>query len=117
MPKFWISLLLAAVILPAELHGQDGPSVESFGCVSPAAFYEALNHAESLGAKERVKPVARGCRLLAGAFYLPVGEEDGLAKIRVFATPGDWATSSVVYTLDEMLTADDMLDPSAVSRQ
>ncbi len=117
MPKVWISLLLAAVILPAELHGQDDPSVEPFGCVSPEAFYEALSHAESLSAKERAKLVARGCRPLAGALYLRVGEEDGLAKVRVFAMPGDWASSSIVYTLDEMLAPDDMLDPSAISRQ
>jgi len=117
MPKVWKWLLLAASVLPSELHGQDDPSVEPFGCFSPTVFYENLTRVQSLSAAQPAKLDAKGCRTLAGTSYLMVGEEDGLVKIRVFATPGNWTTSSVVYTLAEMLAPDGLRDPSAISRQ
>ncbi len=43
MPKVWKWLLLAASVLPSELHGQDDPSVEPFGGFSPTVFYENLS--------------------------------------------------------------------------
>jgi len=117
MTKAWVILLLAAIGLPGEVHGRDGAMDEPFGCVNPEVLYDMLNLAEPLSAASRGRLSAKSCVSLVGARYLVVGEGDGLAKIRIFAKPGDWATSAVVFTLDEMLDPDGMLDPSALAHQ
>jgi len=35
-----------------------------------------------------------------------VGDENGVSTIRLFPRQGDWASSRLAYTLDEMVTAD-----------
>jgi hypothetical protein len=117
MPKVWTLLVLAVMAFPKEVLGDDGVMIEPFGCASAEVFYNILNLAEPLSAKKRAKLIAKNCLSLADTRYLVVGEGDGLAKIRVFPTPGDWATSSVVFTLDEMLDRNEMLDPSAIAHQ
>ena len=117
MSKVWTLLLLAVITFPREVRGDDGVTIEPFGCANSEVFYNILNLAEPLSAKKRLKLIAKNCLSLVGRHYLLVGEEDGLAKIRVFATLGDWATSSVVFTLDEMLDTNEMLDPSAIAHQ
>jgi hypothetical protein len=117
MMKVRTLLLLAAIAFPSDAFGGGGASVDQFGCADPEALYNILNLAEPSGARKRATLIAKNCMSLAGAHYLLLGEEDGLAKIRVFAKRGDWATSSVVFTLDEMLDADEMVDPSAIAHQ
>ena len=122
MAKVWILLLIAVIAFPREVLGDDGMMIEPFGCADPQVFYNILNLAllnlaEPVSARKRAKLIANKCVSLVGARYLLVGTADGLAEIRVFATPGDWATSSLVFTLDEMLDGGEMLDPSAIAHQ
>jgi hypothetical protein len=117
MPKILALLLLALIAFPSEVVGGDSVIVERFGCANSEVFYNILDRADPSSAETRGPLVAKNCLSLVGVHYLLVGEEDGLAKIRIFAKLGDWATSSVVFTLDEMLDADEMLDPSAIAHQ
>src|SRR5713226_842067 len=100
MVKICVLLLLAVITLPGDVRGDDAAPSGPFGCADPEALYAILNVAD---AKQRGKLIARKCLSLVGAHYVLIGEGGGLARIRVFVTPGDWATSLLVYTLDEML--------------
>ncbi len=106
-----LRLVHGPVCTVEELFRSVGSGLEPRHPHGRAEVQSGVAVAEGAGSREE----AVGERLHRGA--LRVGEEDGLAKVRVFATPGDWASSSIVYTLDEMLAPEDMLDPSAISRQ
>jgi hypothetical protein len=116
MTRFCALLLLVILAAPGEALGDDARNGQ-FGCAKPEELYNVLNLAESSSAVTRAILIAKNCVSLVGAHYLLIGEEGGLAKIRVFAKLEDWASSSIVFTLDDMLDPDEMLDPSAIAHQ
>jgi hypothetical protein len=117
MTKVLVLLLCAVIMFSGDAFGDAAVLPDQFGCANPETLYDILNLAEPSSAKRRAFLIAKNCTSLVGAHYLLVGEEDGLAKIRVFANLGDWRTSSIVFTLDEMLDPDEMLDSSAIAHQ
>jgi len=117
MTKVWALLLFAVITFSGDAFCDDGVPADPLGCANPEVLYDILNLAEPSGAKKRATLIAKNCLSIVGAHYVLIGEADGLAKIRVFAKLDDWASSSVVFTLDEMLNPDEMLEPSVIAHQ
>jgi hypothetical protein len=116
MTKASVVLIAALLVAPGDVSGAESAPREPFGCIKPEIFYDALSQADGAGKTLPPARFAKACRGLAGLPYLRVGDRDGLAEIRVFPKPGDWATSVIIYTLDEMLAPEEPLDGPAASR-
>ena len=58
---------------------------------------------ESRDLKAEARLTAGACRPFAGLHYEVVDEENGILTLRLFPREGDWASSRLVFTLDEMV--------------
>ena len=86
------------------------PSTESAGlrpvaCATQQDLYDLLNADESRDLKAEARLTAGACRPFAGLHYEVVDEENGILTLRLFPREGDWASSRLVFTLDEMVPA------------
>jgi hypothetical protein len=75
----------------------------SVACRTADALFELLNAAGRRDRKEAARLTAGACTPLAGLHYELVGDENGVSTIRLFPRQGDWASSRLAYTLDEMV--------------
>jgi hypothetical protein len=86
------------------------PSTEStalrpLACATQQDLYDLLNAGESHDVKAEARLTAGACRPFAGLHYEVVDEENGILTLRLFPREGDWASSRLVFTLDEMVPA------------
>jgi hypothetical protein len=102
--------LAAAVFTTVAMPGQPMPPssptiamAEPIACESEDALFDLLNAGDRRGV---VRIAAGACQRLSGLNYEIVEETNGVAQIRVFPRPGDWAHSRLEYTLDEMISAE-----------
>jgi hypothetical protein len=95
-----LTLVLASAILPAQASA-DG--LKPVACPTQDDLFELLNAADRHDLKETARLVTRVCRPLAGVRYDVQEMVNGITTIRIFAVKGDWASSELAYTLDEMV--------------
>jgi hypothetical protein len=94
---------------PAQAMPSPAPSiaiVEPVACDSEMALFDLLNASDGRDRREVARIAASACRRLTGLTYEIVEEINGVAQIRLFPKPGDWAHSRLAYTLDEMVFAE-----------
>jgi hypothetical protein len=108
-------LVLSASAVPA-LAASDEP--DAVACPTRRDLYEFLNAADRHDTKEAMRMIGAVCRPLASLKYKVEEEMNGVTTLRVFRKAGDWASSQLAYTLDEMVTSPET-DPAeaTLSRQ
>ena len=74
-------------------------------CASQQDLYDLLDADESRDLKSEARLTAGACRPFAGLHYEVVDEENGVLTLRLFPREGDWASSRLVFTLDEIVPA------------
>src|SRR5471030_23943 len=74
-------------------------------CETEHDLFELLNAADRRDVREEARLSAGACRPLAGLHYDVVDEENGILTLRLFLHEGDWASSRLGFTLDEMVPA------------
>ena len=100
-----ILAFLGTAALAGPARASDVPPV---ACDSPATLYSLLNAADERDRIGTAQLSGAACQPLAGLHFELVAERDGLVTIRIFPRPGDWASSRLAFTLDEMVTPDDL---------
>jgi hypothetical protein len=105
-----INQLVAAFAVATTVAALPIPSTESAGlrpvaCATQQDLYDLLNADESRDLKAEARLTAGACRPFAGLHYEVVDEENGVLTLRLFPREGDWASSRLVFTLDEMVPA------------
>ncbi len=113
MKAVCIALLFVALAGPALADPLPKPG-DSVACTDPEALWTLVDAEQSHDAASLSRLMASRCRLLARTRYLLIEERGGVAKLRVFAKPGDWSSSWIAYTLDEMLDPDPQLPPEPI---
>jgi hypothetical protein len=101
-------LVLGSATVPA-LAAADEP--DPVACPTPRDLYEFLNAADRHDTGEARRMMGAVCRPLAGLHYMVEEEMNGVTTLRVFRKEGDWASSQLAYTLDEMVAAPEV-DPA-----
>jgi hypothetical protein len=101
---------LAAVIAVAAIGALPNPSSQSaalrpVACQTQQDLFDLLNAADRNDIKETARLNAAACRPLAGLHFDVVDEENGVLTVRLFPHEGDWTTSRLGFTLDEMVPA------------
>jgi hypothetical protein len=94
-------LVLSASAVPA-LAASDEP--DAVACPTRRDLYEFLNAADRHDSKEAMRMIGAICQPLANLRYTVEEEMNGVTTLRVFRKAGDWASSQLAYTLDEMVT-------------
>jgi hypothetical protein len=89
---------LVAAFAVATVAALPVPSTES-AALHPVAC------ATQQDLKAEARLAAGACRPFAGLHYEIVDEENGILTLRLFPREGDWASSRLVFTLDEMVPA------------
>jgi hypothetical protein len=102
-----INQLVAALAVSA-VTALPVPSTESAGlrplaCATQQDLYDLLNADERRDLKAEARLTVGACRPFAGLHYEVVDEENGVLTLRLFPREGDWASSRLVFTLDEMV--------------
>jgi hypothetical protein len=103
------ALVVTTAVLPAQAMPSPGPMIamaEPIACDSKRALFDLLNASERHDRREAARIAAGACQRLTGLTYEIVEEINGVAEIRLFPKPGDWAHSRLAYTLDEMVPAE-----------
>src|SRR5579872_2285633 len=103
MKNLFLALVLASATLPA-LASADG--LRPVACPTQDDLFDLLNAADRHDLKEMARLVGNVCRPLAGLRYDVQEMANGVTTIRIFATKGDWTSSELAYTLDEMVQPD-----------
>jgi hypothetical protein len=102
--QFLAALVIgAAIVAPVPARPLPPTMLPSVACGTADALFELLNAAGRRDRKEAARLTAGACTPLAGLHYELVGDENGVSTIRLFPRKGDWASSRLVYTLDEMV--------------
>lgn len=104
MKQLLMALVLSAVSLPAAAEP------DAVACPTRRDLYEFLNAADRHDTGEAARLLGPVCRPLDGLHYTVEEEMNGVTTVRVFRKEGDWASSQLAYTLDEMVT---MPEPEA----
>lgn len=104
------AVVFTTVAMPAEAMPTTAPMVavaEPVACDSEMALFDLLNASERRDRREAAARIAAGaCQPLSGLTYEIVEEINGVAQIRLFPKPGDWAHSRLAYTLDDMVSVE-----------
>jgi hypothetical protein len=100
------ALILALPALAAPRDVMSAGPLEPVACATPQELYDLLNAADRHDAKAAARLAAASCQPLAALQFGVESAANGLATIRVFVKKGDWASSRIAYTLDEMLPVD-----------
>ena len=74
-------------------------------CETARDLFELLNAADRHDIKEQARLFAAACRPLAGLHYDVVDEDNGVLTLRLFPREGDWTSSRLGFTLDDMVPA------------
>src|ERR1700675_1499756 len=109
MKQLVMVLVLSATSLPALAASGETDAV---ACPTRRDLYEFLNAADRHDATEATRLLGAVCRPLAGLHYTVEDEMNGVTTVRVVRKAGDWASSQLAYTLDEMVTMPET-DPAA----
>jgi hypothetical protein len=107
--QFLAALVATTAALPAAAMPSPDPVVamaQPVACDSEMALFDLLNASDRRDRREAARLSAGACQNLAGLTYEIVVETNGVAQIRLFPKPGDWAHSRLAYTLDEMIAAE-----------
>jgi hypothetical protein len=98
-------LLLAMAFCPPLALAETIGSTEAIACTSEKGLWQFLD-ARDVNDSEAVRQLLNGeCRALNTVEYSVVADHNGTVKILVFKKPGDWESTETLYTLDEMLNA------------
>ena len=102
-----IKLLVAALAVSAAaalpIHITQSAPLGPVACESESDLFALLNAADRHDIKEQARLSAGACRPLAGLHYDVVDEDNGVLTLRLFPREGDWASSRLGFTLDEMV--------------
>jgi hypothetical protein len=104
-----INQLVAALAIGAvttlPIPSTESAALRPVACVTQQDLFDLLNAADRNDLKEAARLTAGACRPLAGLHYDIVDEENGVLTVRLFPHEGDWTTSRLGFTLDEMVPA------------
>ncbi len=102
--KALIVAVTTAMLLQAAA-GAEAPtwSARPVGCIDIRSLWDLIEAQDNHDVSRAAKLMNSSCRSLEGLRYLVESERNGVSRIRIFPRGNDWSTSSVVYTLDEML--------------
>ena len=104
-----VTAVFTTVAMPVQPMPVPAPTIapaEPVACDSEDALFDALNAGEGRDRRGAVWVAVGACQPLSGLTYQIVEETNGVAQIRVFPIPGDWARSRLEYTLDDMISAE-----------
>ena len=106
-----IKQLIAAFAIHAAIAASPALATQSatlrpVACETEHDLFDLLNAADRRDLKEQARLTASACRSLAGLHYDIVDEENGVLTLRLFPHEGDWASSRLGFTLDEMVPVD-----------
>ena len=105
-----LALTIAAMPLSAlAFDDLSGPGIP-VGCCDPNALWALLDAEDTHDSVLLAKLMTSRCHSLAGVRYLLEEQRDGISRVRVFPDAGDWSTSWIAYTLDEMLDPDQEME-------
>jgi hypothetical protein len=82
---------------------QPAPALRPVACTTQDDLFDLLNAADRGDLKEEARLTEGACALLAGLHYDVVDAENGVLTLRLFPHEGDWATSRLAFTIDEMV--------------
>lgn len=111
------SLTMAMVSVAAPAMDERSALDNPVGCIDAETLWNLLAAWEHHDARTSAQLLAARCQSLANTRYLLVEQRNGVSKLRVFKKPDEWATSWVIYTLDEMVAPEQELrsnEPDAV---
>jgi hypothetical protein len=98
-------LVLATAVRPPPALAETIGSTGAIACISEKGLWRFLD-ARDVNDSEAVRQLLNGeCRALNAVEYSVVADHNGTVKILVFKKPGDWESTETLYTLDEMLNA------------
>lgn len=106
--RVWLAITLATGLaaalttMPAAARANSGAT--PVACDSAQRLWAYLDAADQRDRAAMGQLLDNGCIRLGTARFLIVGERNGVTTIRLFDKPGDWRTSHLAYTLDEMAT-------------
>src|SRR5260370_34289528 len=107
MIKQTLAVLAASAALATPIFAASLSTTmpQPVACQTKRELFELLNAEDRHDTKEEARLTAGACRPIAGLHYEVVSDENGIATIRIFAHEGDWASSHLAFTLDEMVAA------------
>lgn len=100
-----IAALAVGAVTALPIPGTESAGLRPVACATQQDLYDLLNADESHDLKAEARLAAGACRPFAGLHYEVVDEENGILTLRLFPREGDWASSRLVFTLDEMVPA------------
>jgi hypothetical protein len=95
-----VATATALPAFPASSH------IEPVACQTRHDLFALLNAADRHDTIAKARLTASACKPIAGTHYEIVGAANGVSTIRLFPREGDWASSRLAYTLDEMLAGE-----------
>jgi hypothetical protein len=99
-------LAVSAVAALPPVPIQSATALRPVACATQDDLFDLLNAADRSDVKAEARLTAGTCRPLAGQHYKIVDAENGVLTLRLFPHEGDWATSRLAFTIDEMVPAD-----------
>ena len=100
------ALAVSAATATPTLAMPSSPMQQPVACQTEHDLFEFLNATDRRDRKEAARLIAGVCVPLAGLHYEIVGDGNGVSTIRLFPREGDWASSRLAVTIDEMVSAD-----------
>ena len=100
-----VAALAVSAVTAMPVPNTESAALRPLACASQQDLYDLLNADESRDLKAEARLTAGACRPFAGLHYEVVDEENGVLTLRLFPREGDWASSRLVFTLDEMVPA------------
>jgi hypothetical protein len=99
-------LAVSAVAALPTVPTESATALRPVACATQDDLFDLLNAADRSDVKEEARLTIGACRPLAGLHYEVVETENGVLTLRLFPHEGDWASSRLAFTLDEMVPAD-----------
>jgi hypothetical protein len=99
------ALAVVAVAALPTAPGESAGALRPVACITQDDLFDLLNAADRRDVREEARLIGGACRLLAGLHYDIVDAENGVLTLRLFPHEGDWATSHLAFTIEEMVPA------------
>jgi hypothetical protein len=98
-------LAVSAVAALPTVPSQSATVLRPVACATQDDLFDLLNAADRSDVKAEVRLAAGACRPLAGQHYEVVDAENGVLTLRLFPHEGDWTSSRLAFTIEEMVPA------------
>jgi hypothetical protein len=99
------ALAVVTVAALPTVPGESATALRPVACTTQDDLFDLLNAADRRDLKEEARLTAGACRPIAGLHYDVVDAENGVLTLRLFPHEGDWASSHLAFTIEEMVPA------------